>query len=487
MRSARFLCGVVVLTASVVVCGTANAGLVGEWLLDEGSGGTAYDSSPSGYDGTLQGGASYTTDTPFSYSGNYGMSFDGSGDYVDMGNPPGLNFGTGSFTVQTWLKSTANNDSFLSKKASGGAAGPGFYFFIEGGKARFDAVGGGTAAISIGNSAINDGAWHHIAAVVDRGAANQLRLYVDGAPEGATPSLASVGSVSNSLPFHLARYSGLPGSYDLNGQLDEVRVEDRAVPAGEIHYFANNSLKPGPEQRAGQWLFTEGSGNTTKDSTPNGNDGTISGATFVEDAPLKYGGYSMSFDGSDDSVKAGPDPALQFGDGSFSVQAWVKSDTAGNDDAIVSTRGLGSSRGFVLYVQGGKADLYLRGSSGNGHFIGNETIIDGQWHQVVAVRDAENNTGYLYVDGELDKYGSIVDAGSITNLDGQPLTIGAHGNSAGYNFPGLIDEVMVIGRTLTPDEVRFMYNNTLAIPEPSTLLLLLVGLALLAARGKVKR
>ena len=38
----------------------------------------------------------------------------------------------------------------------------------------------------------------------------------------------------------------------------------------------------------GYWNFNEGSGNTVTDLSGNGNNGTISGATWSTDAPAQY-------------------------------------------------------------------------------------------------------------------------------------------------------------------------------------------------------
>ena len=48
-----------------------------------------------------------------------------------------------------------------------------------------------------------------------------------------------------------------------------------------------------------EWHFDEGSGNVVKDSSGNGNDGIIYGASWVDG---KFG-KALSFDGKDDSIK----------------------------------------------------------------------------------------------------------------------------------------------------------------------------------------
>jgi len=63
------------------------------------SGSTTWnDLSGNNSTGSLLNGTTYSSD-------NQGtLLFDGINDYVDQGNPPSLNFGTGSFTVSVWFR-----------------------------------------------------------------------------------------------------------------------------------------------------------------------------------------------------------------------------------------------------------------------------------------------------------------------------------------------------------------------------------------------
>ena len=66
----------------------------GAWLFDEGSGSTAHDSSGYGNNGTISG-ATYSTDTPFSYAGNRSLYFNGTSNYVECARqrqPAALSF-----------------------------------------------------------------------------------------------------------------------------------------------------------------------------------------------------------------------------------------------------------------------------------------------------------------------------------------------------------------------------------------------------------
>ncbi|MHC4356229.1 MAG: hypothetical protein ACYS0H_26295, partial [Planctomycetota bacterium] len=55
----KLICVASVALMASLIASTTRADLVGQWKFDEGSGTTAYDSSGNGYDGTLEGGATW--------------------------------------------------------------------------------------------------------------------------------------------------------------------------------------------------------------------------------------------------------------------------------------------------------------------------------------------------------------------------------------------------------------------------------------------
>ena len=44
---------------------------------------------------------------------NSAYSFDGNGDYIDLGNPSIFDFGTGNFSINIWANSSANSSKIL--------------------------------------------------------------------------------------------------------------------------------------------------------------------------------------------------------------------------------------------------------------------------------------------------------------------------------------------------------------------------------------
>jgi hypothetical protein len=206
------------------------------WKLDESSGAAAADSSGNANTGTLTNGPIWTT-------GKLGsaLSFDGVNDYVTVPSSSSLDI-TGSFTLSAWTRFTnTTNYGFIVSKSEGGANG--YELFRD--------TGNGRLRFSIGNasgstvdpyfdiatpSGYNDGQWHHVAAVYGKGV--KARMSVDGVnvvTSGNNPS-AAVGLTTSNL---LIGSRGLGGGIPFQGDIDDIRIYNRALAQSEIQTLAN--------------------------------------------------------------------------------------------------------------------------------------------------------------------------------------------------------------------------------------------------------
>jgi len=249
-------------------------GLVGYWNMEEGKGQTVYDRSGNANNGTLGGTTAVQKSDPvftsgYSSSGPGGtaLKFDGVDDYVDAGAGSSLNFGTGAFSVEMWLKPTALATTGTLINTGGVNVASGFalqkasgtlYFYIN-----------GTTGDLIKYSYFTDTNWVHVVATRDN--SGNLKAYKNGIDTTASGSDAS--SLDNSQGFSIgARPAPLNYPSYFSGSIDEVRIYNRALSADEIrqHY---NQKKPVMEMK-----FDEGSGTVARDESFNNNDATFPAA-----------------------------------------------------------------------------------------------------------------------------------------------------------------------------------------------------------------
>lgn len=206
--------------------GDISSGLVGHWKLDETSGTTASDATSYNYDGTMNGGLNATND---SVSGMVGTSLDfDTNDYIQTAT--GFNFSTNDeITVSAWVK---NNDATITSKQSiFYAYNSVFEVFLSDTGAMTNYLRNGAVAwhLSVTSPVYTDwDQWHHVAAVYN-GA--DVRLYRDGILV-ATSGVAHTGNLQSSTSFRIGR--GSDGTYYWNGQIDDVRVYNRALTPTDL-------------------------------------------------------------------------------------------------------------------------------------------------------------------------------------------------------------------------------------------------------------
>jgi len=224
-----------------------NSGLVGWWKLDEsGNTNTAADSAGS-VTGTLTG-------FPADESANWGpgkfgnrLEFDGTDDYITLGNPAALRL-TGSMTISVWIRGDsfpAADHDIVSKAGNVGSRG--YVLRIDGTEVAgptgqvecIVAPDGSTMTTRSTGEKINPGAWHHIACVYNA-AALTLDTYVDGVLDSDNLNGAVPPSQFN--PAINANIGRRPnnGAY-FDGIIDDVRIYNRALSAGEIQILARGS------------------------------------------------------------------------------------------------------------------------------------------------------------------------------------------------------------------------------------------------------
>jgi len=197
-----------------------------------------------------------------------------------------------------------------------------------------------------------------------------------------------------------------------------------------------------------------------------GNNGVNNGATRGEDGQV---GKAFDFDG-DDYVEV-TDVSDFTGLTAFTLETWVNFDedsaTNPNQDALIY---LGSNETvtqghnyFYLYrEEGNLIRLATLDSSENQHILEDtKPVSNNEWHHVVGIWDG--NTKYIYIDGEKRIEDSW--AGPLISPEGN-LYFGTDIDSEGGEltplqdfFDGIIDEVAIYNRALTPEEIQHRYNQ----------------------------
>ena len=163
------------------------------------------------------------------------IRFDGVTDYVDMENK--LNLNPTEFTVSAWIKREAGseNSSILSKRDA--AYTEGYDLRLDGnGRVEMSWKNGSTETIR-SDVSIPVNKWHQVAVIYSGGMAN---MYLDGVLE-KTESMTA--PVDTNQSFYLAA-AGKSTPVDFyRGNLDEVRVWNRALTVDQLRFIMNQEIQ----------------------------------------------------------------------------------------------------------------------------------------------------------------------------------------------------------------------------------------------------
>ena len=213
----------------------------------------------------------------------------------------------------------------------------------------------------------------------------------------------------------------------------------------------SNTAGPPTTGLIGYWNFDEGSGSLAHDTSGNGYNGTLNGATWTagkSNSGLNFGGFPSV---TTTSIPLG---------GTFSVSAWVNPAVTG-EAPYVRIAETQYSVGLFLgsNITGTKYKFFVNYSLGSTGTCGAQfgcaeggTITSG-WHLVTGTFDG--TTAKLYVDSTLVASDTFT-APQPTSI---PLHIGEDYTNGGYGWKGTLDEVRLYNRALTAAEVAAIFNH----------------------------
>jgi hypothetical protein len=216
--------------SGVSTCTTANGNevlLIHSDTTTDGS--TTFTDSTGTHTMTSNGGAAH--DTAQAKFGESSMLFDGADDYVTCPAHANFNFGSGLWSIDFWYRSA---DSLLNSLVCLGkwdvVDGPVTIFQSDDGDlaVNYNLSTGRIFNESAGSTAIDTGAWVHIA--VARTTSTTLKAFINGTEDAGQAETVDSGATMTDLATPVSIGQMLGRSYYLNGWIDEVRIIKGAAP-----------------------------------------------------------------------------------------------------------------------------------------------------------------------------------------------------------------------------------------------------------------
>lgn len=354
-----------------------------------------------------------------------------SGSYMSAPASSDFNLGSGDFTVELWMNSSASNAyaTLIDRpSASGFTAGAWSLMFNSG-------TGNGLIALYVasystgsplitGTIALNDGRWHHVAWTRS---GSTHTLWIDGVQDVSVTWAGTIADLATNLRIgNNANYAGR----DFVGSMDELRITK-----GACRYYAAFN----PEIDDPFWNYTSVLLPLAADTSE------VQGRTITTSGTVTTGQTSVArvYDTGATYLNSGlvltaANNSMEPGSGDFTYEFWFNTASsarqwffAASSDWWVGVDynyvGAGLF-GFYLSSNGTSWDIALADPGGNSR--GSVSAPLNKWNHVALVRKGTAIT--LYVNGVADKTITVTAGTSIVNKSGQQKRIGNHGTA---NYP----------------------------------------------------
>jgi len=194
----------------------------------------------------------------------------------------------------------------------------------------------------------------------------------------------------------------------------------------------------------GHWRLDEGQGQRLVDSSGHGNHGTLRSGTWAEGKS----GRGLMFDGSGEAVV--PDAASLNVRDEVTVAFWFRwlGDTGTWQFPVAKFEG-DMCRNYGIYLRPGQGAPAFSASFEGAGFRHTDVaasvgVADGHWHHLAGTYSMFNGRVRVFVDGRLAAERGY--RNGAMRLTGEPIRFGV-------GTHGIIDEVVVYPRALSPSEV----------------------------------
>ncbi len=275
--------------------------LVAYYPMDETSGTIVADSSGNNLTGTSTSATNIVQ--PGRIGAAYRTFFDGTDKHIDIGNPPSLQFGSGSsFTISAWIKPNtfSGSHTIVSHGTNPNPSLAAFNFYVaDGGYLEFSKPQVANTGQSTATTPVALNQWQHVAVVNNIG--TNVKFYINGVLKSTAP----FSQTYNYLKNLMIGESDSEG-FNFVGGIDDVKIYNRALTDTEIQTLYTSAPPQQTVQFDAKSVAPAGSGSSitwqhcTGGTCPGGNSGNnrimivgVSTENYMPVSSITYNGKSF--------------------------------------------------------------------------------------------------------------------------------------------------------------------------------------------------
>ena len=299
-------------------------------------------------------------------------------------------------------------------------------------------------------------------------------------PEGTSVPIDTTITVTFSKAMNTSSAKGafsispsVSGSFDWNGNTMiftpdsdlDYETTYTIIINTEAEDLAGNNLQspyiwqfttftPGMDLVA-EWRFDEGTGGIAVDSSGNGNDGTIYGASWI-DGKL---GTALKFNGMEDYISIPNSPTLNPAE-EITLSAWVNPGVIPQEGyrkiiAKPYTNYTTPWQQYALALRDNQFVFELNTEETKEVLIGTETLESNTWYHVTGTYDGSEMRIYVNaaLNGTISKSGAIAEYPTDVHIGA-----GIYSDAETEYITGTIDEVKIYNCALSVDEIQADYE-----------------------------
>ena len=359
--------------------------------------------------------------------------FDGTGDMLET---PSITIGTNNFCFECWLYPTATQGAttgiFVANTNNGlqlsyfgttglGIAQKGVVFQISG----------------TGLPIVN--AWNHVAFVRSGTGTNETSIFLNGV------RIAN-GTVSYSYAASLYQLSTTnAGGTVFQGYIAGARLTNGSTPYDATQSTITIPTSPPTTSATNTSLLLNFTNAGITDATAK-NDLETVGNAQISTTQSKFGGSSMSFDGTGDWLLVPHNVDQMFGTGAFTVEFWLYLNATGAARGLVA-KGTGTT-GWLVSLDSSNRVVFTYTTS---TITSTGTISGTTWAHIAVVREGTGtNQTKIYINGTNDGTATVSTDFNQTNS----MYVGAD-RTGGSALNGYIDDLRI-----TKGYARYTANFT---------------------------